>query len=290
MEENYLIIYTDGSSAPNPRTGGVGFHMIFPDGKKRDFLPYGYKGATNNEMELQACVLALREVIKLKDLEGAQGVVVCTDSQYVVGNYTNAMFSWPRQKWVRSNGEPVLNTKQWKELTRLMKRVWDIFRVQVSFEKVKAHSGIEGNEIADNLAKESRKGPSGTIKISVSNVRRSRTTKETIRGSIRGEGQRIRLRVVSGSWLSTHKLYRLRCEVLSKKSKYFENMDFVLSENMMRAGHVYDVVLMNGLDHCRVKKIIREIESSEKRGGVKLPMSQSSDILGISMKKSRTRE
>lgn len=290
MEEDFLIIYTDGSSAPNPRMGGVGFRMIFPKGREVDFSPYGYKGATNNEMELQACILALREVIKLKDLEGAQGVVVYTDSQYVVSNYKNAMFTWVRQKWMRSNGEPVLNTKQWKELIRLMKRIGDTFRIYVSFEKVKAHSGIEANEVADKLAKQSRKGPSGTIKISVSNVRRSRTAKETVRGSIRGEGQRIRLRVVSGSWLSVHKLYRLRCEVLSKKSKYFENMDFVLSENMMRADHIYDVILMDGLDHCRVKKIVREIESSEKQGEVELPAPQGSDTLDISMKKSRTRE
>ncbi len=85
--EEYLIIYTDGSSAPNPRRGGVGFRMIFPGGRKRDFSPFGYVGATNNQMEIQACVLALREVVKLEDLEGALGVVVCTDSQYVVDNY-----------------------------------------------------------------------------------------------------------------------------------------------------------------------------------------------------------
>ncbi len=257
---DYLVIYTDGSSAPNPRKGGVGFRMIFTDGTQKDFLPYGYIGATNNEMELQACILGLREVCKLENLGGARGIIVCTDSQYVVSNYKNAMFNWPRQKWIRSNGEPVLNALQWKELIRLMKRTWNTFRVYIDFEKVDAHSGIEDNEAVDKLAKSSRKGPMSSIKISVNKIRRSNTDKKTIRGSIKGEGQRIRIRVVSGSWLTVQKIFRLRCEVLSRKSRYFGNMDFILSKDMLSAGHTYDIILMNGLDHCCVKKIIREVK------------------------------
>jgi ribonuclease HI len=258
--EDYLTIYTDGSSAPHPRKGGVGFRIIFPTGRYKDFCPQGYLGATNNEMELQACVLALREVVKLKDLENAKGIIVYTDSQYVVSNYGNAMFSWPKQKWTRNNREPVLNTSQWKELIRLMKRIGYTFRIQVSFEKVEAHAGIADNEAVDKLAKASRKGIPGATKISVSVVRKSKTDKKTIRGSIHGEGQRIRIRAVSTNWLATHKLYRARCEVISKRSKYFGNMDFILSESILRAGHVYDVILMKDLDHCRTKKVIREIE------------------------------
>lgn len=258
--ENYLTIYTDGSSAPHPRKGGVAFRMIFPQGRRCDFSPYGYEGATNNEMELQACVLALREVVKLRDLEGALGVVICTDSQYIVDNYKNAMFTWPKYKWMRSNGEPVLNTPQWKEIIRLMKRIGQNFHVYVTFEKAAAHSGLEDNEAVDKLAKKSRKGPSSSIKISISNLRRSQTNKKTERGSICGEGQRIRIRVVSGKWLSVQKLYQMRCEVLSRKSKYYGNMDFILSESILRVGHVYDVILKAGLDHCRVERLVREIE------------------------------
>ena len=260
--DNYLVIYTDGSSSPNPRKGGVGFRMIFPDGTYKDFSPYGYAGATNNEMELQACILSLREVCKLEDLGIARGVIVYTDSQYIVSNYRNAMFTWCKQKWMRSNGEPVLNTPQWKELIRLMKRIGDMFHVSVCFEKVEAHSGIKDNEVVDKLAKSSRKGPTSSIKISVSKVRRSKTNKKTIRGSIKGEGQRIRIRVVSGSWLTVQKLYRLRCEVLSKKSKYFGNMDFILSKNLLNAGHIYDLILEDGLNYCSVKKIIKEVKKS----------------------------
>lgn len=262
--EDCLIIYTDGSSAPKPRKGGVGFRIIFPDGRCVDFSPYGYKGATNNEMELQACILVLKELFKLEDLEGARGITICTDSQYIVDNYKSAIYSWPKQKWIRSNGEPVLNAQQWKELVRLIMKVWSVFHLRVSFEKVKAHSGIPDNEAVDELAKRSRKGPASTTKISINNVRRSITEKKTIRGSICGEGQRIRIRVVTGGWLKVQKLWRFRCEVISKKSKYFGNMDFILSESAMRVGHTYDVVLACGLDHCRVEKVIKEIKKAVK--------------------------
>lgn len=258
MDDN-LIIYTDGSSAPNPRRGGVGFRMIFPDGTVKDFSPSGYRGATNNEMELQACVLALREVIKFEDLKGVQGIIIYTDSQYIVGNYKNAMFNWPRMKWVRSNGEPVLNTSIWKEIIRLMKRIGVKFRIQIDFEKVEAHSGIKDNEDVDKLAKRSREGIVAGVKLSVSRVRRSKTKNKTVRGSIVGEGQHIRVRVVSAKWLSSHKLYHLRCEVVSKRSKYFGKMDLSLSETMLGVGHTYEIILMDGLDHCRVKKVIKEI-------------------------------
>lgn len=264
--DNFLVIYTDGSSAPNPRRGGAGFRMIFPDGSFKDFLPYGYSGATNNEMELQACILALREVLKLESIKGANGVLVYTDSQYVVSCHTKAMFvwsnPWSKQKWTRSTGEPVLNASQWKELIRLIKRIGNLFHVRVYFEKVDAHSGVEGNETADALAKLSRKGLTSSIKISTNKVRRSKTNKKTVIGSIKGEGQRIRIRVVSGSWLTVQKIYRLRCEVLSKKSRYFGNMDFMLSKNLLSAGHTYDVVLEDGLGYCRVKKIIKEIKKT----------------------------
>lgn len=260
---DFLSIYTDGSSAPNPRKGGVGIRFIFPNGEIKDFTPHGYEGATNNMMELQAPILALKEVVRLSDLKGAESIVVYTDSQYVVGNYKTAMFTWPKMKWLKSNGEPVTNTEQWKELLRLMKRVGQTFRVYVNFEKVKGHSGDENNEIVDKLAKQSRKG---ILRGSLSkvNVRRKITDKITVRGSVISEGQRLRIKIVSSEWIRSHKEYKYRFEVLSKKSKYFGNMDFLYAKESIRAGHTYDVILMKGLGYCRIKKIIKEVTDENK--------------------------
>lgn len=259
FEENSLNIYTDGSSAPRPRRGGVGFRMVFPDESTRDFCPPGYAGATNNEMELQAAILALREVDKLKDLKASQSIQIHTDSQYLVNNIGNARIRWPWQKWTRITGEPVLNVRQWKQLLYLKQKIYNKFRVPVYFVKVKAHTGHEHNTAADKLAKASRRGHLFPLRISNTKVRRKTTEKSTLSGSIRGEGQRIRLKVITGSYLPQQRLFRSRCEVLSKKSNYYQNVDFVFSKESMSAGHVYDIVLESGLNYCRVRKIIREI-------------------------------
>lgn len=257
--DNALNIFTDGSSAPKPRAGGIGFRMVFPDDTTRDFSPLGYRGATNNEMELQAAILALREVLKLPNLKGSQLVIIHTDSQYLVDNFSKARVVWPWRKWLRADGQPVLNVPQWKELVRLSQRVYRGFHVPVSFEKVKAHSGHIHNTAVDALAKKSRKGPQRSLQISTSKVRRKISAKKTVAGSVQGEGKQIRIRAITTSYLRQQKLYRTRFEVLSKKSKYFGNVDFVISKENLSAGHVYDVILEAGLTHCRVRKVVREI-------------------------------
>ena len=261
--DDYLSIFTDGSSAPSPRTGGVGFRIIFPNGEIKDISPYGYRSATNNMMELLAPILALKEVLKLYDLKDSKGIVIYTDSQYVVNNYKNAMWNWPKSKWLKVNGEPVANTEQWKELIRLFKRISQKFHLHVDFEKVKAHVGIEHNEAVDKLAKKSRKGILRNG-IKVINVRKKHSDKSTVRGSIVGEGQKISIRIIDSGWDGFHKLYKFRSEILSKESKYFGNLDFIYSKENMSAGHSYYVILMKDLEYCCIKKIIREIKKKQK--------------------------
>jgi len=253
-----IEIYIDGSASHKPRTGGLGFKIIYADGKEREFSPMGYKGASIDEMELKACILALREIVKLKDLGGAESIIIYSDSQYVVRHHKDAMFRWPDQKWIRSNGEPVMNTTLWKELMSVMRYIGNKFHRSVYFEKVSAHSGIVGNESADKLAKLSRSTPYSN-RISKQKVRRKLTKNKTLRGSIRSEGQRMRIRVTDSKWLSEHKEYRHRCEVISKGSPYFENIDFMYSPEPLQAGHVYDVRLANQPNFCRIEKVFREI-------------------------------
>lgn len=64
VDERDLNVYIDGSSLSSPRRGGVGILFITegPDGHWLE-TPYGvagFGGATNNQMELQACVEVLR--------------------------------------------------------------------------------------------------------------------------------------------------------------------------------------------------------------------------------------
>jgi len=65
IDEDALNIYTDGSSLPNPRRGGIGVRFVYVnsngDEEIDDFEYSGYKGGTNNEMELLAVITGLNE-------------------------------------------------------------------------------------------------------------------------------------------------------------------------------------------------------------------------------------
>lgn len=62
--EDALNVYTDGSSYSGPRTGGIGIRFITIDehGNEKilDIEEPGFNGATNNQMELYACIQALK--------------------------------------------------------------------------------------------------------------------------------------------------------------------------------------------------------------------------------------
>ncbi|MBN8866770.1 MAG: hypothetical protein J0H98_04400 [Solirubrobacterales bacterium] len=63
IDSDALTIYTDGSSLPG-RHGGTGFVFLGEedDGNpiEREESPPGWAGATNNQMELQAAIEALK--------------------------------------------------------------------------------------------------------------------------------------------------------------------------------------------------------------------------------------
>jgi hypothetical protein len=65
-DDDALIIYADGSCKPKPRRGGYAFLLLTEDEAGEELIheynPPGRLGATNNEMELTACVEALRLV------------------------------------------------------------------------------------------------------------------------------------------------------------------------------------------------------------------------------------
>lgn len=98
LREDALNIHTDGSSYSGPRVGGIGIRFVtineLGDEIVEDIPVPGYKGATNNQMELYACVEALKETQRYQDLGSVNSVEIFTDSQYIVNNHTSAMFQW----------------------------------------------------------------------------------------------------------------------------------------------------------------------------------------------------
>jgi ribonuclease HI len=266
FDDNELIIYTDGSSFSSPRTGGAGIRIVTidDDGDEvvEDVIPCGFEGATNNQMELQAPIIALKEVLK-KGFSSHSKIIIRTDSRYVVDNYKRAIFQWSNQKWLNNDGKPILNAKQWKELIKLINKVYLQRRRTVEFEWVKGHYRNIHNKAVDRTAKESAKIRSGE-RISFVRVRRKKFQNQKSEiGSVKMNGQRILLHIITDEYLSVQKIYRYRYQVISTNSPYYKKIDFAFSKELLNAGHSYYVKLNNDNKNPQIIKIYREIISKE---------------------------
>ncbi len=145
-EESYnynkdnIIIYTDGSCYNNPGPGAYAA-IILDEDKEIDITGFE-PSTTNNRMELQAVIEALKIVRKNKN------IILYSDSNYVVKGINEWMISWKRRGWKTSANKTVKNKELWKKLDE------EISKKNVKLKKVKAHSGEEYNEKVDSLAKE----------------------------------------------------------------------------------------------------------------------------------------
>lgn len=126
LDDSAHNIFTDGSSQGSPRTGGCGFVLVWADSNddtQTEEVPGGtFAGVSNNEMELLACVAALRDIqgrTQRKDLRQFSKVVVYTDSQYVAEFIGHAQAVWPKSGWKNRAGRPLDNVQLWNEASRL---------------------------------------------------------------------------------------------------------------------------------------------------------------------------
>lgn len=132
-----MDIYADGACKGSPGKGGWGFYV----NEEIQFFG-GSKCTTCNRMELTAVIEAL------KFLKNKVYVIrIITDSRYV----RNGILFWTK-KWKTNgfrtvNGKAVLNRKLWLEIDELLTN----FHATIIL--VKGHTGIYGNERADQLSK-----------------------------------------------------------------------------------------------------------------------------------------
>lgn len=127
LPDNCIKIYTDGASSGNPGPAGIGVLLLYGENKKEISRFIGE--ATNNIAELTAIKIALEE-LKRNDLP----VRIFSDSSYSIGLLTK-------------NWKPKKNQDLVADIRSLINHFKDL-----AFIKVKGHSGIKENEIADYLA------------------------------------------------------------------------------------------------------------------------------------------
>lgn len=140
--ENDIVIYTDGGCSGNPGPGGWGA-VILADGKDLR-ISGGEHNTTNNRMELMAAISALSTVANTPDFNN-RPVSVYADSQYVKNGITSWITNWKKNGWRTAAKKPVLNQDLWQKLDALNSSL------NVSWNWVKGHAGIEYNEVCDQL-------------------------------------------------------------------------------------------------------------------------------------------
>jgi ribonuclease HI len=260
--ENALNIFVDGSSFGSPRRGGIGIRFViielFGEEKIKDFEFAGYMNATNNQMELQACILALKEAMKSNFPKNITRIVIQSDSFYVVDNYRKAMFQWPNTQWLTPSGRPVLNADLWKELVKCIQKI----HMRVEIRWVKGHSKSKHNKAVDKLARASANMPFHKPLTHVS-VRRKKSSKSVDVGSVKMQGQRITIRIITSEYLNIQRFWKYKYEVISKQSRYKGNIDFIFSEHFLSTGHTYYVRVNSDTINPRIEKIFREITTKK---------------------------
>ena len=130
-----MKIYTDGACTVG-ENGGWAF--VTTSGFKSCG---GARGTTNNEMELYAIYSALFHAKQIN----ADEVHIYTDSAYCIGVFTQWASTWKANGWKKKGG--IKNLDIIRFTYALLEELSN-----VSFHKVKGHSGNPYNESADKLA------------------------------------------------------------------------------------------------------------------------------------------
>lgn len=139
-----ISIYTDGGCSHNPGPGGYGAILV-TNGRQQE-LSGGFRLTTNNRMELMACIVALRLVLRTRE-DNKHPITVYSDSSYVVNGITKGWArSWRQKGWIKSDRQPAVNPDLWAELLELAEKM------DVTFEWVRGHAGHPLNERCDQLA------------------------------------------------------------------------------------------------------------------------------------------
>lgn len=138
------LLFTDGSSLGNPGPGGWGAILVI-GGERVVELGAREEHTTNNRMELMSLVEGLR---RLHNESG--DLTIYTDSSYAVKGATEWAAGWKRRDWKTMAKTDVENRDIWEPLLQLIEGRKKFGNIK--WQHIPGHSGIEGNERADEIA------------------------------------------------------------------------------------------------------------------------------------------
>jgi ribonuclease HI len=148
-------IFTDGACSSNPGPGGWAM-VVNSDCSSKSFSG-NELNTTNNRMELTAVANALEYiVIYVESYSNYRNTnfEIISDSAYVINSINMKWLeAWYRNGWKTTGGDNIKNVDLWEKV-KCNLGFLKIIEFNVSFIKVKGHSGNMFNEMADKLAVE----------------------------------------------------------------------------------------------------------------------------------------
>ena len=147
-----IKIYCDGATANNGMInarGGYGVVLVHND---EEHHVYGRVSGdvTNQICEIWAAIVSINTALAnfSKELKEDRRIEVYSDSAYVVNCINDQWYKkWQVNGWKNSQRQPVANQPLWEKLINLLPYA------DLTFIKVKGHTGNIYNEKADELAR-----------------------------------------------------------------------------------------------------------------------------------------
>jgi ribonuclease HI len=157
------MVFTDGSTFNNgkknkPKYGGIGIYLQSPIVKSIG-IPFNNPETTNNICELNACIMAIKVIIKFPafNIENDK-IKIYSDSQYVIKSITEWSKRWVKNGWKNKAGQQVKNSALIKKLLELYNKYKiEMMHVRSHLHPPSNKSSREyklwyGNYMADKLA------------------------------------------------------------------------------------------------------------------------------------------
>lgn len=147
-----IKIYTDGATANNGMINARGGYGVVLIHNNEEHHVYGRVSgdATNQICEIWAAIVGINTALAnfSKELREDRRIEVYSDSAYVVNCINDQWYKkWQVNGWKNSQRQPVANQPLWEKLINLLPYA------DLTFIKVKGHTGNIYNEKADELAR-----------------------------------------------------------------------------------------------------------------------------------------
>jgi len=169
MKRTIVNAFFDGSFTPSKK-GGWGFMFEYKT-PNDSIITFSKRGGSKTSNHQQMELTALAEC--LESLPFSSDITIHGDSQYVLKGivpidgkkpfllktlskkplFEGWIFGWQKNGWVTAGKQPVKHKELWLRIMKGCSRLTENGSI-ITFQWVKGHSGIEGNEIADQLARE----------------------------------------------------------------------------------------------------------------------------------------